>query len=353
MRRDVKKCLKVIATLVVGVAAGFGLWKVLGSVPIILWTAVLAVVPTLIGIEITFRPPSTPKAKGVYRIVFGIWAIATFALAYFQYQDSKPQVPKLPRMTVETLLGLPEGMSNNPHLRLHRLLIQNASLPIDNFCSRLQLPEPVYATLETDHPPGTAIDWHPLKTKVTINGTGSRSFLGPNSSANFVYSPPCFFPEGNKAQLSGYYENADKTGVWELRIDKLPPYGVASVTFLTSDDEDQTNYIAFVRTAFTNDGATIWSTAQGTTNGSVIIHNIGIAMIVHTNKVLDPKEDWHLGTNELRFCFEGLYQYQTSGKPASQHFLVPFVFDDKDRKLSSLSVQPGDGRWRRVMIEFQ
>jgi hypothetical protein len=108
-----------------------------------------------------------------------------------------------------------------------------------------------------------------------------------------------------------------------------------------------------VRTAFTNDGATIAATTQGTTTGSVILHNLTIAMIVHTNKVRNPKEDWRLGTNELRFSFEGLYQYQAAGKPANQHFLVPITFDAKSRKLSSLAIQPNDGKWKRVMIEFQ
>jgi hypothetical protein len=208
-------------------------------------------------------------------------------------------------------------------------------------------------TLEANRPPGTTLNWHALQRKVTIAGTGNRELLGPSSSAEFVYDTPCFFPLGNKAQLSGYFANAEPTGVWELTIDKLPPHGVVSLLFLTSSGDQATNYVDFVKTAFTNDGATIWSTMQGTTNGAVIVHSLGIAMIVHTNKVINPKEDWRLGTNELRFSFEGNYQYAAGAKLETHHFLMPIVHDVTTRKLSSSGVQPDDGRWKRVMIEFQ
>jgi len=71
------------------------------------------------------------------------------------------------------------------------------------------------------------------------------------------------------------------------------------------------------------------------------------------NKIPNTKEDCRLGTNELRFFFEGEYQYQAAGKVASQHFLLPFKFDEENRTLSALPIQSGDGRWKRVMIEFQ
>jgi hypothetical protein len=283
-------------TLVGGVI-GLVLWKVLGQIPVLLWTTILTAIPTLVGVEMTFKSQTTPRAKSTYRAVFSVWFMATLVTGYLQYKEGKPVIPNRPQITVETLSGLPEGMTSNSHLRLHRLLIRNANVvSIENFCSRLQLPEPICATIETNRPPGTVIDWRPLTTKVTIAGTGNRSLLGPGSSANFVYSPPCFFPEGNKAQLSGYFANVDRTGVWELTIDRLPPNGIASLMFLTSNEDAATNYIAFVKTAFTNDGATVWSTIQGTTNGSVIIHNVGIAMIVHTNKIINTNENWHLGT---------------------------------------------------------
>lgn len=346
--------LKWIGLALIGGIIGLGLWKVLGQIPVLLWTIILSAIPTLVGLEMTFKSPTTPRAKGIYRAIFGVWFIATLVTGYLQYDDGKPIVPNRPQIVVETFSGLPEGMKSNPHLRLHRLLIRNVnSIAIENFCSRLQLPEPISTTIETNHPPGTVVDWHPLTTKVTIAGTGSRSVLGPNSVAEFVYSSPCFFPEGNKAQLSGYYANVEKTGVWELTIDKLPPGGVASVMFLTSNEDEATNYVQFVKTAFTNDGATVWSTSQGTTNGSLNIHNVGIAMIIHTNKVIYTKDNWRLGTNELRFSFEGLYQYPAGGKLSIQRFLVPLACDAYSRRIASLAVQPDDGKWKRVMIEFQ
>ena len=88
-------------------------------------------------------------------------------------------------------------------------------------------------------------------------------------------------------------------------------------------------------------------------NHSLSDTNLGWSGIVHTNKDVNKNEDWRLGTNELRFSFEGVYQYVAAGKLENQHFLVPIAHDVTTRKLSSLPVQPDDGRWKRVMIEFQ
>lgn len=349
-----KQVVRLIGVLLAGGAVGFGLWKLMGALPIAVWITGLTVIPTLIGLEMSFRPPSTPRAKGVYRTLFGVWAVASCVVAFLQFKQAKPVIPRLPQIAIETFSGLPEGMANNPHLRLNRLLVRNVNeVSIENFCSRLQLPEPIWATVETNQPPGTAIGWRPLTTKVAVNGTGSRSVIGPSSSVNFIYSPACFFPAGNRAQLSGFCEGGSSTGVWELTIDRLPPRSVASMMFLTTNEGEATNYIAFVKTAFTNDGATISTAAQGTTNGSVIIHSFTLAFIVHTNKTINPNEDWRLGTNELRFSLEGLFQYAADGKPGTQHFLLPIALDEPSRRLSCLPVQPNDGKWKRVMIEFQ
>lgn len=153
--------------------------------------------------------------------------------------------------------------------------------------------------------------------------------------------------------MTGFFDNGEKTGIWELTADKLPPHGVVSLLFLTSNDDNETNYITFVKTAFTNDGAHFETTMQRTADGSVDTRSLIIAMIVHTNKVPIPNEDWHLGSDELRFSFEGLYQYPAAGKLGTQHFLLPLAFDAKSRALSSLPIQPNDGKWKRVTIEFQ
>jgi len=350
----VKFILKWIGLLVAGVGIGFTLWKLLGQIPLVLWATILSSLPTLVGLEMTFKSPSTPKARGVYRSIFAVWFVASLVIGILQYHGAKPTIPSRPQITIETFAGLPEGMTGMNHLRLHRLFIRNNnSMPIEGFCSRLQLPEPIFATLETNCSPGAILQWHSLQRRVTIVGTGNREVLGPSSSAEFVYDTPCFFPHGNRAQLSGYFAVAEPTGVWELTIDKLPAYGIVSLLFLTSTGGYATNYVDFVKTAFTNDGATIWSCVEPSTNGAVIMHHLGVAMIVHTNKVINTNEDWHLGTNELRFSFEGLYRYAANGSLVEQHFLVPIAYDAPHRKFSSLPIQPNDGKWKRVMIEFQ
>ena len=194
-----KSFLKWIVLIALGAAIGFGLCKILGRIPLLLWATILSAIPTLVGLEMTFQPPTTARARGIYRSIFGVWFVASLVIGILQYRDGKPVVPNRPQITIETFSGLPEGLTGNSHLRFHRLLIRNNNpIPIESFCSRLQL-----------------------------------------------------------------------------------------------------------------------------------------------------------GTNELRFSFEGDYQYAASEKLETQHFLMPIIHDPTTRRLSSPAVQPDDGRWKRVMVEFQ
>jgi hypothetical protein len=313
----------------------------------------------LVGFVWTYLTHAVPH-RGPYVKRFGALIIAAiigwlgWLGTHNQYLKQHPITPTL-WITLQTLPGLPEGVTNNSHLRYCQILVRNSNdVEIDNFCSRLQLPEPIDATIETNLPPGTMIGWRPLLTKYSITGTGNKRFLGPNSSRNYLFYPSaCFFPAGNKGQLTGYSEGGDLTGVWELTIDKIPSHDTVSLSFLTSNDGDATNYIALANTEFKTNGAAISTTMRGDGNGGSILMNLTMAIIINTNYAVNPKEDWHFGTNWLRFYFEGLYQYPAVGKPGSQHFLVPFVFNKNAGAISSLPIRSEDGKWRRVLIEYQ
>jgi hypothetical protein len=317
----------------------------------------IAYLAIIIGAVWTFLVHGVPhRGKDIQMIGSLVLVAALGASAMFatlrQYNTQHPKVPML-TIAAQTLPGLPVGMSNNPHLRYHQILIQNANdIEIENFISRLQLPEPISTTVETQLPPGIVIGWEPLLTRFSITGTGNRSYIGPNSTRNYLLPMPHFFP-GNHAQLTGYSEGGDLTGVWQLTIDKLPPKSVALISFLTMNDGDATNYIALANTEFKTNGAAISTTMRGDGNGGAIVMSFTMAMIINTNYANNPREDWHFGTNWLRFYFEGLYQYPAAGKTGSQNFLVPFVFDTNSRAISSFPIKTEDGNWRRVMIEYQ
>jgi hypothetical protein len=85
----------------------------------------------------------------------------------------------------------------------------------------------------------------------------------------------------------------------------------------------------------------------------VMLHDCTIALIVNTNKIVKTNEDWHLGTNELRFMVEGTYQYREANRLDDQFFLVPLMFDATNRSISSLPIQRETGKWRVVMMEYQ
>jgi hypothetical protein len=108
--------------------------------------------------------------------------------------------------------------------------------------------------------------------------------------------------------------------VWELTIDRLSPHGHVSISFLTSNSREGTNYIALA-------SVPLWS--------------------------LGPNPQSTADTNELRYSFEGEYQYQAGGQPGKQHFLVPIKFDAEQRVISSFPIQADNGNWHTVWLMFQ
>ena len=168
-------------------------------------------------------------------------------------------VPNLPYIKIETLNGLPiDGLpnaeTNGQYLKLHRLEIRNFSeVQIDNFRSRLQIPEPIILTKEVNQSIGTLVGWRPLKMEMLTTGTAGRStggmWIGGGSTVNFLYPELAFNPytdlHQQQVQLAG---SGDAIGVWELTIDKLPPSGYISVLFYTSDSPATTNYTKFAGT---------------------------------------------------------------------------------------------------------
>lgn len=234
-------------------------------------------------------------------------------------------IPGLPQITLETLDGLPPECANNPHLRLHRLVVRNGSdANIETFCSRLQLPEPISQTIETNATIGAIVGWRPLVDKIIVKGTGGRTeggfWIGPTSKLTFVEQSMAFFPKYAKGEKGTTSRAGDITGVWELTVDRLPPGGHVSISFLSSNATEGTNFIDLA-------SVPLWS--------------------------IPPNPQTTPDTNELRYSFEGEYQYRAESKPGRQHFLVPITFDANQRVLSSLPIQADNGHWRTVTLVFQ
>jgi hypothetical protein len=312
----------------------------------------------IVGFVWTFLIHASPHRGKIFRItgsltlVIALGWIATIATLR-QYDTQHPKTPMI-TVTAETMRGLPEGMTNDPSLRYHILTIRNDNdIEIDNFVSRLQMPEPIETTVETNLSPGISIEWKPILTRFTVVGTGNHKILGSQSSLNVEWPPVFWMPLDNSAQLSRFSDTSDKTGVWELLIDKLPPHGEVVLSFLTTDNGDATNYISLVNYEFKTNGASVSIISAGDGKGGVRLIDMTFAMIVHANKTVKPNEDWRLGTNELRFSLDGWYEYKTADKLQKLHFLVPFIFDAKNRNVSSLPAQNEVGKWRLVMIEYQ
>jgi hypothetical protein len=201
---------------------------------------------------------------------------------------------------------------------------------IDNFCSRLQLPEPI---IEIEGKPeasvGVQVVWRPLldTNVLMIGGSGGRNESGAWSSGGSrlfpQYVQSCFFPQGHRAVRASFMAGIT-TGIWELQIDKIPPGGYVLVRFLTSNSKTFTKYLEFAN-------APIWP--------------------FPTNAA--PAKPDIADTNAVRFSLEGQYQFQSEIKPGTQHFFMPLQFDQATRGLSSLPVQADFGHWLPVLLRFE
>jgi len=244
-------------------------------------------------------------------------------------------VPNLPYIKVETLNGLPtEGLptveTNKQHLKLHRLEIRNyGEVQVDNFRSRLQIPEPIISTKEVIQSVGTLVGWRPLKVEILTTGTAGRSpggmWFGPASTNYFLYPELAFNPyiqlpigKDHRGQQVAFAGSGEFTGIWELTIDKLPPSGFATILFYTSDSDSVTNYTRFAQTP-------LWASP--------------------------PNPSSITDTNELKFSLEGEYQFQALNKPRRQYFLVPISLVTNSRAINSMALQTNIGSWHPIILE--
>jgi hypothetical protein len=285
--------------------------------------------------------PTALAEAGVLAVVFAAAGIV------FSIWFKEPTV--LPIVSLQQVDGLPATVPQDPHLRLNRLIVQNEqNVDMEHLVCRVQLPEPIFTPVSTNHPPGTIVEWRPVIEPITLSGTGDRSMVGPSSAVYYNSMPPeTSFSAGAQGEIFKLSRDGDLTGVWELRIDRLPRHAVVSILFLTSNGPSATNYLHLVSTEFVTNGAQITATAQQTTNGTVLIHDLSFTATLNNNT------NYHFGTNALKFSVEGRFQYQEKEKAVDQWFLVPLTFDVKQRRISSLPIQTSDDHWRRIIVEFQ
>ena len=320
------------------------------------WSLVAYMVIT-VGVVWTYLSHAVPHCGSTFKKISSLFIVVGLAwpmwmATHNQYLKQHPKTPML-TIVVATLPGMPENFSYDPRLKYHQIQIANYSgTEIDNFRARLQLPEPIKTNLEIVSSPGMSIEWRPLLTKFTVTGVGNHKFLGPQSMLHQALPQFLSMPWDNAAQLTRISDSGDMTGVWELEIDKLPPGSQSEISFITTDEGDATNYISLANYEFKTNGGTVAVSLQGTTNGGVLLHDLTMAMIVQTNASIS-NQDWHLGTNELRFSLDGWYDYTARDKLQSLHFLVPFIFDPTNRALSSRPIQVGTANWKLVRMEYQ
>jgi hypothetical protein len=231
------------------------------------------------------------------------------------YESPPPPVVIVPQLSISTRLGLtlsdfsdltvsPEMMKT---LRRHGLAVSNPNrVELQNLVVRFQLPEPVIGNLVVeDKPAGVDIAWNACRLSMTLVGKDGVSAAPapdgieitaskPGVAAGLGFGREVCSPDMNNRHL-------EPTGIYQLKIERIPAMASITVGFLTSDDPAAIN---------------------GIVDGS--------------DK--DP--------NVLNYFGEGTYQYLSNGQTETRTIFVPLLFDAGSRAISSLPSSGERGKWK-------
>jgi hypothetical protein len=208
--------------------------------------------------------------------------------------SASPMVIAIPEVSIRTDPGLaasdfpsrtisPDMMHN---LRRHRLNISNRnSIDLRDLAIRFQLPEPVIGGLVIeDRPAGVEIVWHACRMRFNLIGEGASSHPTPDGGTMITTAPIPGSGAAMSAQseeCSGSMDSKDlpPTGLYQLKIARLPAKTAIRVAFLTSIGPEGQFYLEAMRDMPSGDSLVYFG------NGT---WNCLIGDRVETRKILIP-----------------------------------------------------------------
>jgi hypothetical protein len=238
--------------------------------------------------------------------------------------EQKPAAIVVPELSIATQEGL--TISDFPdltvssemleRLRKHTLVVVNPNqIELHNLVVRFQLPEPVYGNLVIeDRPAGVEITWNACRMVASVAGQGSATPLqgggtrlttapGASISMGGNGDEECS-PEMNNAQMQ-------PTGLYQLKIERLPSVTTIRLGFLTSN-------------------------ASGA----------GFYMQAFEEHASEPP------SSALNYFGEGTFQVLKGDNAQTRPIFIPLTFDPKRRSISSSPASGETGKWTMNLIHM-
>ncbi len=221
------------------------------------------------------------------------------SLIYFAFAARDITIPQVSVVTQYglTLTDFPDlsiSSEMSHELRRQNLAIKNPNrIDILNFVMRFQLPEPVVGPPVIEYrPAGVDLTWNPCRLRSSVIGSAEPTSNGGVSITSDA-KPGAFagmFVTGDEvcsAEMNN--KSPHLTGIYQLKIDRLPAGEVIRLGFLTSDGE-------------------------GT----------------------DPYREKVRKLQNSTFCGDGTYQVTSNNQTDTRSIYVQLTFDERTRRVSSM-----------------
>ncbi len=149
-------------------------------------------------------------------------------------------------------------------LRRHTLSVINPNLiDLQDFVIRFQLPEPVVGGLVIeDRPAGVEIVWNACRVRFNLLGDGASSRPTEGGGTTITTAPSAgstagMLGQGEECSAAMDNEHLPSTGVYRLKIARLPAKTAIRVAFLTSIAAEGQRYLEAIRNG-PSDGSLVY-----------------------------------------------------------------------------------------------
>jgi hypothetical protein len=199
------------------------------------------------------------------------------------------------------------------YLRRHSLTIQNTnSVDIQGFAVRFQLPESVFGNLVIeDSPAGVEVTWHACRLSFNLVGDGASATTGQGGTriATGAVAGSSAVAYANREICSVAIDNKNfhPTGIYQLRVAKLPASTTIRLAFVTSNDPESQGYI--------------------------------------------ERHDSRGSNSLLSYFGDGRWQYSSDHHVETQPIFVALRFDANKRTLTSEPSSSETGKWKLNLIQ--
>lgn len=255
-----------LVTLTVAITGTIVLLLFLGAVQ--LWIKIKSPKWVIRSSPVKLKSLKEKWTAGIAGMIILLWIPSLYGLIFGQKTDAElknkedkiktPVKIELPVVRLTTNNSLPIADFPNAEilspkattqLRSHNLEIENKnSVELNNFIVRIQLPEPIIQQASIkDSPPGVEVILEPCRIELSLVGTSATASRtnGHTTITTGNEKGSSATVTSNKEVCANNLNNKilSPTGIYRLRIERLPAFSKINIGFLTSNGAEARKYL--------------------------------------------------------------------------------------------------------------